>query len=132
MISGPDAFLYLLAFFSLQLGVLNLMPIPILDGGHIMILDDARFGYTLSGSARQSFVVAGRDTYRDSDGETHVALGDLDEDGIDEMVVGFRRSARGELQVFKDVFEQNGRIIGSGNFLSVEGLDAAMFPSPNH
>jgi len=38
LISGPDAFLYLLAFFSLQLGILNLMPIPILDGGHILIL----------------------------------------------------------------------------------------------
>jgi regulator of sigma E protease len=38
LISGPDAFLYLLAFFSLQLGILNLLPIPILDGGHILIL----------------------------------------------------------------------------------------------
>lgn len=35
---GPQMFLYLLAFFSLQLGILNLLPIPVLDGGHILIL----------------------------------------------------------------------------------------------
>ena len=38
LLQGPDTFLYLLGFFSLQLGILNLMPIPILDGGHIVIL----------------------------------------------------------------------------------------------
>ena len=38
LISGPRQFLYLLAFFSLQLGILNLLPIPVLDGGHILIL----------------------------------------------------------------------------------------------
>jgi len=36
--SGASYFVYLLAFFSLQLGILNLLPIPILDGGHILIL----------------------------------------------------------------------------------------------
>jgi regulator of sigma E protease len=36
--TGASTFLYLLAFFSLQLGILNLLPIPILDGGHILIL----------------------------------------------------------------------------------------------
>ena len=35
---GPRVFLYLVAFFSLQLGILNLLPIPVLDGGHILIL----------------------------------------------------------------------------------------------
>jgi regulator of sigma E protease len=38
LISGPREFLYLLGFFSLQLGILNLLPIPVLDGGHILIL----------------------------------------------------------------------------------------------
>jgi regulator of sigma E protease len=33
-----ERFLFLLAFFSLQLGILNLLPIPVLDGGHILIL----------------------------------------------------------------------------------------------
>ena len=38
LLRGPRVFLYLIAFFSLQLGILNLLPIPVLDGGHILIL----------------------------------------------------------------------------------------------
>lgn len=38
LIAGPESFLWLLGFFSLQLGILNLLPIPVLDGGHILIL----------------------------------------------------------------------------------------------
>ena len=35
---SPRQFVWLLGFFSLQLGILNLLPVPVLDGGHIMIL----------------------------------------------------------------------------------------------
>lgn len=35
---GVIPFLQLLAFISLQLGLFNLLPIPVLDGGHILIL----------------------------------------------------------------------------------------------
>ena len=35
---GPAAFIELLAFVSMQLGIINLLPIPGLDGGHILIL----------------------------------------------------------------------------------------------
>jgi regulator of sigma E protease len=35
---GLQSFLTLMALISLQLGILNLMPIPVLDGGHILIL----------------------------------------------------------------------------------------------
>ena len=35
---GLQSLLVLLAMISLQLGIMNLLPIPILDGGHIMIL----------------------------------------------------------------------------------------------
>jgi regulator of sigma E protease len=35
---GAVALLSLMAMISLQLGVMNLLPIPVLDGGHIMIL----------------------------------------------------------------------------------------------
>ncbi len=34
--SGLSDFLYFLAFLSIQLGVLNLLPIPVLDGGHFL------------------------------------------------------------------------------------------------
>lgn len=35
---GLSPFLYFLCFFSLQLGLLNLLPIPVLDGGHVVFL----------------------------------------------------------------------------------------------
>jgi regulator of sigma E protease len=35
---GLGNFLYLLAFLSIQLGILNLLPIPVLDGGHIVFM----------------------------------------------------------------------------------------------
>ena len=35
---GFMEFLGLMAMISLQLGIMNLLPIPVLDGGHIMIL----------------------------------------------------------------------------------------------
>lgn len=35
---GADAFLGFLAFFSINLAVLNLLPIPVLDGGHLLFM----------------------------------------------------------------------------------------------
>lgn len=35
---GPIAFINLMAAISLNLGLLNLLPIPILDGGHVLLL----------------------------------------------------------------------------------------------
>jgi regulator of sigma E protease len=37
MESGASSFFLLIAFISLQLGLINLLPIPALDGGHLMI-----------------------------------------------------------------------------------------------
>jgi regulator of sigma E protease len=36
--TGLHALVWMMGFFSLQLGILNLLPIPVLDGGHILIL----------------------------------------------------------------------------------------------
>lgn len=36
--SGFAPFIYFLAFLSMQLGILNLLPIPVLDGGHLVFL----------------------------------------------------------------------------------------------
>ncbi len=38
MKSGPSNLFMLIAFISLQLGLVNLFPIPVLDGGHLLIL----------------------------------------------------------------------------------------------
>ncbi len=35
---GLGDFIYLLAFLSLQLGVMNLLPVPVLDGGHVVFM----------------------------------------------------------------------------------------------
>lgn len=50
---GLDAWLFFLALFSVNLAVLNLLPIPILDGGHLMFLAfEAVRGRPLSVEAR--------------------------------------------------------------------------------
>lgn len=36
--SGMGDFFYFLSFMSLQLGILNLLPIPVLDGGHFLFM----------------------------------------------------------------------------------------------
>lgn len=36
--SGLASFLYFIAFLSLQLAILNVLPIPVLDGGHLVFL----------------------------------------------------------------------------------------------
>jgi regulator of sigma E protease len=35
---GIDRFLTFMAFFSVNLAILNLLPIPVLDGGHLLFL----------------------------------------------------------------------------------------------
>ena len=45
---GLVALLSLMALLSLNLGILNLLPVPILDGGHIMIM-------ALEGVSRRDF-----------------------------------------------------------------------------
>lgn len=47
-VRGFESFLGFMALISLQLGILNLLPIPVLDGGHILIL-------TLEGVMRRDF-----------------------------------------------------------------------------
>lgn len=60
LFDGPDTFLYLLGFFSLQLGILNLMPIPVLDGGHILILlVEAVMRRNLSDAVKERVMQAG-------------------------------------------------------------------------
>jgi regulator of sigma E protease len=47
--AGPLAFLYFLALLSINLGILNLLPIPILDGGHLLFFSiEAIMGKPLS------------------------------------------------------------------------------------
>lgn len=53
---GTFEVISLMAVFSLNLGILNLMPIPILDGGHILLL-------TLEGIRRRDFSLAFKERF---------------------------------------------------------------------
>ena len=57
--AGLPELLLLVSFISLQLGIFNLLPIPVLDGGVILLLlvegtDSARFEFGGQGALRAS------------------------------------------------------------------------------
>ena len=53
---GPSAIILFMVFLSVQLGILNLLPIPILDGGHILLL-------SLEGIRRRDFSLAFKERF---------------------------------------------------------------------
>jgi regulator of sigma E protease len=53
---GPVDFISLLAFISLNLGLVNLLPIPILDGGHLLML-------AIEGSLRRDLSIAVKERF---------------------------------------------------------------------
>lgn len=58
--SGAETFWSLIAFLSLNIGILNLLPIPVLDGGQIVItLAEAVKGSAFSMRARENFARVG-------------------------------------------------------------------------
>ncbi|WP_374763918.1 RIP metalloprotease RseP [Yunchengibacter salinarum] len=57
---GPETFIWFLALISINLGVINLLPIPVLDGGHLMFYAiEALKGSPLSAKAQEAGFVAG-------------------------------------------------------------------------
>ena len=58
--SGLDTFLRFMAFFSINLAILNLLPIPVLDGGHLVFLGiEAVRGKALSVETRMRWSQVG-------------------------------------------------------------------------
>ena len=57
---GWDSFLLMLALISVNLGLINLLPIPMLDGGHLLVfaIEGAR-RRPLSAKARERIQLAG-------------------------------------------------------------------------
>jgi hypothetical protein len=68
----------------------------------VAILNDAVDGFFAAGP-EPLVLAAGRPVYQIKDGATRVALSDVDDDGRDELIVGFRRAGDFELQVFDDM-----------------------------
>jgi len=57
---GPANFVDLMALISLNLGLLNLLPIPVLDGGHVLILAiEGVFRRDINYAVKRRFVQAG-------------------------------------------------------------------------
>ncbi len=57
---GVGAYLMLMAFISINLGILNLLPIPLLDGGHLLFLLLASgFGRTITPKTRRIASIVG-------------------------------------------------------------------------
>lgn len=57
---GASNFLFFLAFISINLAVLNILPIPVLDGGHVMfLLAEKLRGKPVSEKTRMRFEVVG-------------------------------------------------------------------------
>ncbi len=58
--SGPETLWSLIAFLSLNIAILNLVPIPVLDGGQIlMVLAERVKGSAFSGRTREAFARVG-------------------------------------------------------------------------
>lgn len=58
--TGLDTLLFLMAVISLQLGIFNLLPVPVLDGGHILLLGvEALKGGPLSAKVRERAQMVG-------------------------------------------------------------------------
>ncbi|HEX9727061.1 MAG TPA: RIP metalloprotease RseP [Gemmatimonadales bacterium] len=57
---GPSAFLMFMAFISINLAIFNLLPIPVLDGGHLMfLLLEGLLGRPVSMTVRLRFTQVG-------------------------------------------------------------------------
>ena len=57
---GMAEFITFMAFLSIQLGILNLLPIPILDGGHVLMLAiEGTLRRDLSVAVKERFLTAG-------------------------------------------------------------------------
>jgi regulator of sigma E protease len=58
--SGAEDFIHFMALLSINLGILNLLPIPILDGGHVLMLAiEGTLRRELSLAAKERFVQVG-------------------------------------------------------------------------
>jgi hypothetical protein len=75
------------------------------SGGVMQIFDDATTGYAAFPGTPQSggHLIADWATQAGRSGETHPAVGDIDGDGLAEIVVGFGDGAFGKVQLIDDV-----------------------------
>ncbi len=99
------------------------------SGGQVAILDDAENGFPTS-TDDVWYVQTGRDAYQSEDGATRSAFGDIDGDGVDELVVGFMRDGAHEVQVFDDMLSAMRPMGGVDGFVTAQNSETVVFPAP--
>ena len=95
----------------------------------VALLNDAIDGFPMT-SSDALLIAAGRPTYQRKDGATRSAIGDVDGDGVDELIVGFRRKGRFEVQVFDDMSVGMGPMTSSDGFISAADSSIVIIPTP--
>jgi hypothetical protein len=99
------------------------------SGGRIALLDDAIDGFPMTSSDAR-LLTTGRPGYQKKDGATRSAFGDADGDGYDELIVGFRRRGRHEVQILDDVRAGMRPLVADDGFISIAGSSAVIIPTP--
>ncbi|MBK7951362.1 MAG: VCBS repeat-containing protein [Deltaproteobacteria bacterium] len=97
--------------------------------GRIAILEDAVGGWPTD-PAGVLIMTTGRSGYQSRDGATRPALGDVDGDGVDELVVGFMRNGDHEVQVFDDLGNMLRPIGSNGGFVTSADTSLSIYPAP--
>lgn len=95
--------------------------------GHLALLDDADAGWP-SDSGDVLILQSGRSSY--AFGATRPALGDIDGDGADEIVVGFEREGDHELQLFDDLAGTLRPIGPDDGFVTSSDSSLSIIPAP--
>ena len=99
------------------------------SGARIALLNDAIDGFPMT-SSDAMLITTGRPKYQKKDGETRSAFGDLDGDGLDELIVGFRRRGRHEVQIFDDLVAGLRPMTADDGFISASDPSIAIIPTP--
>jgi hypothetical protein len=101
------------------------------SGARIALLEDAIDGFPMTASDA-TLVTTGRPGYQKTDGATRSAFGDADGDGYDELIVGFRRRGRHEVQVFDDLRAGMRMMTADDGFISTANASAVIIPTPKN
>jgi hypothetical protein len=101
------------------------------SGARVALLDDAIDGFPMT-SSDVRVLTTGRPGYRKKDGATRSAFGDVDGDGYDELIVGFRRRGRHEVQVFDDSRSGIRPMVADDGFISTADASVAIIPTPRN
>ncbi len=97
----------------------------------IALLNDAVDGFPMT-SADAYLLAAGRPRYQSKDGATRSAFGDADGDGMDELIVGFRRSGAHEVQVFEGLLGGLRPLVADDGFVSATDTSIDIVPVPSN